>query len=200
VPALSERDAAPRSTLPEFQASVLYRDRLSIERASPVDARRDSHTNSQSARAHREYWYGAAGHVAKAPLAATASYAYIRSRETDAGQRVDVPLTPRHNVSLVGMWEKENRGDWSRVLHHGPAAAGENPFRAASEPYVIFGIMENFMSRSISALPELGKSHQRPPDQMGSLLRQAAPWMVAGRSTHGPLGWPSINGGLRVIF
>ena len=46
------------------------------------------------------------------PFSATASYSYVRSVEpsTAPGTTVDVPLTPRHGISLVGMWEREKVG------------------------------------------------------------------------------------------
>jgi iron complex outermembrane receptor protein len=48
----------------------------------------------------------------KAPFTATATYSYVRARqfEADLPFRVEVPLTPRHNFGITGMWENEKLG------------------------------------------------------------------------------------------
>jgi outer membrane receptor protein involved in Fe transport len=55
----------------------------------------------------------------RAPFSATATYTYVRAREAaerDGNQaREDVPLTPRHSLGLVGMWEAEDKGRIGRV-------------------------------------------------------------------------------------
>jgi iron complex outermembrane receptor protein len=139
----------------------------------------------------------------KAPLVATASYAYIRSRETDAGQRVDVPLTPRHNVSLVGMWEKENRGRLGVECYYtGRQRLEQNPFRTVSEPYVIVGVMgELNIAKHFRLFLNLENLTSVRQTKWDPLLRPSR--AVDGRWTvdaWSPLDGRAINGGVRFIF
>jgi iron complex outermembrane receptor protein len=72
----------------------------------------------------------------------TATYTYVRSTEEtpeSAGRR-EVPLTPRHAAGLVSVWEQEGKGRIGlEVYYTGRQALDENPYRAESRPYVIFG-------------------------------------------------------------
>lgn len=139
----------------------------------------------------------------KAPIAVTASYAYLRSRETDAGQRVDVPLTPRQGATLVGVWEKEGRGRFGvEGYYTGRQRLEENPFRTVSKPYVILGAMGELHiakhMRLFLNVENITNVHQTRWD---SLLRPSR--AVDGRWTvdaWSPLDGRVINGGLRVIF
>jgi iron complex outermembrane receptor protein len=75
-------------------------------------------------------------------ITTTASYTYVRSTEEapDGGGRREVPLTPRHAAGLVSVWEQEGKGRVGvEVYYTGRQALGENPYRNASRPYVIFG-------------------------------------------------------------
>ena len=71
-----------------------------------------------------------------------ANYAYVRSRETTDEGRVDVPLTPRHNVGLDGAWEWEGVGrlgvEW---FYTGTQRLEANPYRTESRPYSLFGVL-----------------------------------------------------------
>jgi iron complex outermembrane receptor protein len=76
------------------------------------------------------------------PFAVTGTYTYVRSRETDAGERVDVALTPRHSVGIVAMAESEERGRIGlEVYFTGRQRLDANPYRTSSEPYVIVGLL-----------------------------------------------------------
>jgi iron complex outermembrane receptor protein len=46
----------------------------------------------------------------KEPFSVTATYTYVRARETVDRREQDVPLTPRHSAGIVGMWEAEDIG------------------------------------------------------------------------------------------
>jgi iron complex outermembrane receptor protein len=139
----------------------------------------------------------------KAPLAATASYTYIRSRETDAGQRADVPLTPRHSLALVGMWEKEGRGRLGIECYYtGRQRLEQNPFRTISEPYVIFGVMgELNIAKHLRLFLNLENLTNVRQTRWDSLLRPSRAldgrWTVDAWS---PLDGRAINGGVRFIF
>ncbi|MEX2283597.1 MAG: TonB-dependent receptor [Gemmatimonadota bacterium] len=77
------------------------------------------------------------------PLHLTVSHAYLHSTEADAdGQRVTVPLTPRHSAGLVASLESEERGRASIELYYvGRQALEDNPFRDSSAPYLILGLL-----------------------------------------------------------
>ena len=78
----------------------------------------------------------------KAPFSATASYTYVRSSELEPSGRADVPLTPRHSLGLVGMWEKEGVTRIGLECYYtGRQRLEYNPYRNESVPYVIVGIM-----------------------------------------------------------
>ena len=78
----------------------------------------------------------------KSPFSATASYAFVRSRETVAGRRDDVPLTPRHSFGLVGMWEKSDVGRFGLECYYtGEQRLEQNPYRSKSKPYLALGFL-----------------------------------------------------------
>jgi outer membrane receptor for ferrienterochelin and colicins len=84
------------------------------------------------ARYHAEPW-----HV-------TATHTWTRAREPDprTGGRREVPLTPRHQAGIVGMWEAEDRGRVGVELYFtGRQSLDDNPYRSASRPYLIFGML-----------------------------------------------------------
>ena len=78
----------------------------------------------------------------KAPFSATGTYTFVQSRQQDAGQRVDTPLTPRHSFGLVGMWEKEKTGRIGVESYYtGRQRLEQNPYRSESKPYILFGFL-----------------------------------------------------------
>jgi iron complex outermembrane receptor protein len=82
------------------------------------------------------------GTFRRAPYALTASYTYVRARETDDGRRRQTPLTPSHSAGVVGMWEREGVGRVGVELYYtGVQRLEENPFAAQSRPYAIFGLL-----------------------------------------------------------
>ena len=74
----------------------------------------------------------------------TATHTFIRATEPSpagAGRR-EVPLTPRHALGLVGMWEAEGRGRIGmEVYYTGRQALDDDPYRDESEPYLILGAL-----------------------------------------------------------
>ena len=50
------------------------------------------------------------GTFRREPFSVTATYTYVRARETVDADEDDVPLTPRHSAGIVGMWEAEDVG------------------------------------------------------------------------------------------
>ena len=136
------------------------------------------------------------------PYSVTASYAYVRTRETVAGLTQDVALTPRHSVGLVGMWEKEDVGRVGIECYiTGPQRLEENPYRTESEPYVILGLL---------AERQFGRFRLFINGENLTGVRQTS-WDPLIRPSRGgdgrwtvdawaPLEGRNINGGLRLKF
>jgi iron complex outermembrane receptor protein len=131
-----------------------------------------------------------------------ANYAYVRSRETVEGARVDVPLTPRHSVGIDGAWESE--GAW-RVgvewYYTGVQRLEANPYRDESRPYSLFGVL---------ASRRIGRAVLFVNGENLTGVRQTT-WDPLLRPTRGvdgrwtvdawaPLDGRNVNGGLRVTF
>jgi iron complex outermembrane receptor protein len=82
------------------------------------------------------------GTFRRAPFALTGTYAFVRSREQDGESRADTPLTPRHSVGIVAMWERERFGRVGLEYYvTGTQRLEVNPYRSESEPYSIFGFL-----------------------------------------------------------
>jgi len=78
------------------------------------------------------------------PFHLTSTYTYVRSRESDPerGFRREVPLTPRHAMGAVGMWEAEGRGRLGVELYYtGRQTLEDNPYREVSRPFVVLGVL-----------------------------------------------------------
>jgi iron complex outermembrane receptor protein len=142
------------------------------------------------------------GTLRHAPFALTASYTYVRSRESEGGLRLDAPLTPRHSAGIVGMWEREDSGrvgvEW---YFTGAQRLEENPFRGASEPYMIVGLL---------AERQFGRIRLFVNGENLTGVRQTRwdPLLRPGRAADGrwtvdawaPLEGRNVNGGLRLRF
>ncbi len=137
------------------------------------------------------------------PFSVTTTYSYVYSREaTLAGGREDSPLTPRHSVGLIGMWEKE---DVFRVgvecYYTGWQALEVNPFRSGSEPYVLLGgLVERRFGhfRLFVNAENLGNVKQTIWDPLLRPSRGAdGRWTV---DAWAPLDGRVINGGVRLLF
>lgn len=78
------------------------------------------------------------------PFHVTATYTHLRSTESHSEEpgRREVPLTPRHAAGIVGMWEAEGQGRVGLELYYtGSQEMEENPYRAASRPYFLTGLL-----------------------------------------------------------
>ena len=120
------------------------------------------------------------GTLRKEPFSVTATYTYVRARETVDASEQDVPLTPRHSAGIVGMWEAEDVGrvgiEWD---HTGRQSLEENPYRAVSEPYMILGLLAEKQFGRIRVFLNGENLTGVPTDKMGS-----APVVDTG------CGWP----------
>lgn len=138
------------------------------------------------------------------PFAVTTSYTYVRSSEPElTGGRSDVPLTPRHSVGIVGVWEQEGKGRLGIECYYtGRQRLEIDPYRAYSEPYVIFGLMgERKVSNHLRLFLNLENLTNVRQTRWNSLLRpHRGPdgrWTVDGWA---PLDGRVANGGVRFIF
>ena len=142
------------------------------------------------------------GTLRKEPFSVTATYTYVRARETVDAIEQDVPLTPRHSAGIVGMWEAEDVGrvgiEWYCT---GRQSLEENPYRAVSEPYMILGLL---------AEKQFGRVRLFVNGENLTGVRQTRwdPLLLTARAPDGrwtvdawaPLEGRNINGGLRVRF
>jgi iron complex outermembrane receptor protein len=141
----------------------------------------------------------------KEPFAATASYTYVRSRELElaSGGRADIPLTPRHSLGLVGVWEQEGKSRLGIECYYtGRQRLEYDPYRDFSKPYVIFGIMgERRVNRHMRLFLNLENLTDVRQTRWNSLLRpNRGPdgrWTV---DAWAPLDGRVINGGVRFNF
>jgi iron complex outermembrane receptor protein len=142
------------------------------------------------------------GTLRQEPFSLTATYTYVRARETVDATDEDVPLTPRHSAGIVGMWEKEDVGragiEW---YYTGRQRLEENPYRAVSEPYMILGLLVEKQHGRIRLFVNGENLTGVRQTRWAPLLRPArAPdgrWTV---DAWAPLEGRNINGGLRVRF
>ena len=141
------------------------------------------------------------GILRQSPLALTASYTYVRSRERDGEMTNDVELTPRHSVGLVAMVENEDARIGFEWYYTGRQRLEENPYRDTSDSYVIMGLL---VERRVGPL-RLFVNGENLTD-----VRQSRwdPILRPDRATDGrwtvdawaPLDGRVINGGVRVRF
>jgi outer membrane receptor for ferrienterochelin and colicins len=138
----------------------------------------------------------------RAPFSVTATYTYVRARETIDAAHQDVPLTPRHGAGLVGMWEKEDAGrlgiEW---YYTGEQRLEENPYRAVSKPYMILGLLGERQFGRVRLFVNGENLTGVRQTRWDPLLRPAR--AADGRWTvdaWAPLEGRNINGGLRVRF
>jgi len=142
------------------------------------------------------------GTLRRAPFSVTATYTYVRARETVDAIEEDVPLTPRHSAGIVGMWEKEDLGrvgiEW---YYTGQQSLEENPYRAVSEPYMILGLLaEKQFGRVrlfINGENLTGVQQTRWDPVLRPTRAADGRWTV---DAWAPLEGRNVNGGLRVRF
>ncbi len=142
------------------------------------------------------------GTLRREPFSVTATYTYVHARETIGSHEDDVPLTPRHSAGMVGMWEVEGVGrvgiEW---YYTGRQRLDENPYRRASEPYMILGLL---------AEKQFGRFRLFVNGENLTDVRQTRwdPLLLTTRAADGrwtvdawaPLEGRTVNGGLRVRF
>ena len=138
----------------------------------------------------------------RAPFALTGTYSFVRSREVDDGARVDVPLTPRHNAGIVGMWEEEEKGRVGVECYvTGPQRLEANPYRDSSATYVVVGFLAERKVGPVRFFLNAENVTGVRQTTYDSLVRPSQG--VDGRWTvdaWAPLDGRVFNGGIRLAF
>lgn len=142
------------------------------------------------------------GTLRHALLTATATYSYVRARETHNGERLNVSLTPRHSAGLVTMVESEDVGRAGiEIYYTGRQRLDENPFRQVSVPYVIVGGLAEKRWNRIRVFVNAENLTNVRQSRWDPLLRQTRAsdgrWTV---DAWAPLEGRVVNGGMRVMF
>jgi iron complex outermembrane receptor protein len=142
------------------------------------------------------------GTFRREPFAVTGTYTYVQARESDHGRRTDVPLTPRHSVGLVGMWEREHVGRVGVEFYYtGVQRLEENPFRDISRPYTIAGFLAERQFGRFRVFINGENLTDVRQTRWDPLIRPTR--ALDGRWTvdaWAPLEGRNINGGLRVAL
>ncbi len=136
------------------------------------------------------------------PFALTTTYTYVRASETIDGAGQDVAQTPRHSAGIVGMWEAEGVGrvgiEW---YYTGQQRLEENPYRTASEPYVILGLLAEKPIRGLRLFINGENLTGVRQSRWDPLLRNTrgadGRWTV---DAWAPLEGRNINAGVRFLF
>ena len=135
------------------------------------------------------------------PFALTASYTYVRSREQVGGVTADVAQTPRHGLGLVAMAENEDGRIGFELYYTGRQRLEANPYRGASEPYTLMGVLIERRVGPIRLFVNLENLTDVRQHRWDPVLRpDRAPdgrWTV---DAWAPLDGRVINGGVRVQF
>ena len=142
------------------------------------------------------------GTLRREPYSMTTTYTYVRARETVDRSEQDVSLTPRHSAGVVGMWEAENVGrigiEW---YYTGRQTVEENPYRTATKPYVILGLLAEKQFGRVRVFvngENLTGVRQTKSDPILRPTREFnGRWTVDGWA---PLEGRNINGGIRLRF
>lgn len=134
--------------------------------------------------------------------AATASYAWVRSREGSGAARKDGELTPRHSAGVVGMWEREDTGRVGLELYFtGRQRLEENPYRDTSRPYAVVGLLAERRVGRLRLFVNAENLTDVRQTRWNPLLRPEPG--VDGRWTvdaWAPVDGRVINGGVRLAF
>lgn len=77
------------------------------------------------------------------PFHITATHMFLRSTEpVGDGTRREVPLTPRHQAGVVGMWEDHDEGRVGfEVYFTGRQLLEHNPYRETGRPHLVLGML-----------------------------------------------------------
>ena len=136
------------------------------------------------------------------PVLVNAVYGYVRAREYEGIAFEDVPLTPRHSVTVLGGMEDDEIGRFVvELFYTGRQRLEANPFRAESVPFATIGLLFEKVFGKLRVFVNAEDLNNVRQTQYDSLLRptQGADgrWTV---DAWAPLDGRNINGGIRVKF
>jgi len=134
----------------------------------------------------------------------TGSYVYLDASEpivSGIGRR-DVPLTPRHAIGLVAMWEEHDRGRIGiEAYYTGAQSLENNPYRLEGRSYVHLGVLGELVLGNVALFLNLENLLDvRQTDYDPLVLPQQAPdgrWTV---DAWAPTDGFVVNGGFRLRF
>jgi outer membrane receptor for ferrienterochelin and colicins len=135
------------------------------------------------------------------PFSASATYTYVQSRDTENGRRVDVELTPRQNLGLVGIWQNENSRIGVEYYYTGEQRLEANPYRSRSVPYHLVGLLVEHRFGHVRLFVNTENLTNFRQTRFDSLLRPIqgpdGRWTV---DAWAPLDGRVLNGGVRLNF
>jgi iron complex outermembrane receptor protein len=142
------------------------------------------------------------GTFRREPFAVTATDSYVHAREAVNDITQDVPQTPRHSAGVVGMWEAADVGRVGVECYYtGRQALEENPYRTASVPYVLVGVLAERRFGRIGVFVNGENLTDVRQTRWDPMLRPSR--AVDGRwavDAWAPLEGRNVNGGVRVRF
>jgi outer membrane receptor for ferrienterochelin and colicins len=135
-------------------------------------------------------------------LVVTHTFVHSTEIDRDTLDRQLVPLTPKHTAGVVGTWEKE---EWGRIgiemFYTGHQRLEDNPYRAQSVAYTLFGILVERRLGSLRLFINGENLTNVRQTKYDPLLRPVpsfdGQWTV---DQWAPLDGRVINGGLRFHF
>jgi len=138
----------------------------------------------------------------KEPLYVNAVYGFVRAREYEHTAFADVPLTPRHSVTILGGLEDGDAGrfvfEW---FYTGRQRLEANPYRDESASFMTVGFLGERVVGKVRLFINVEDLNNVRQTRYDPLLRRAQG--VDGRWTvdaWAPLDGRIVNGGLRVKF
>ena len=136
------------------------------------------------------------------PVSVNAVYGYVRAREYENTTFEDVPLTPRHSLTVLGGMEDEDFGrfvfEW---FYTGRQRLEANPFRTESVPFMTVGLLVEKVIGKVRLFVNGEDLNNVRQTQYDPLVRPTqgpdGRWTV---DAWAPLDGRVINGGIRVKF
>lgn len=132
------------------------------------------------------------------------THAWTRSTELDldANARRDVPLTPRHFVSLNAAWESERHGGLGiEAYYTGRQELDDDPSLSSGRPYVLVGALARRRFGKllvfVNAENVFDVRQTREERVVLPVRRPDGRWLV---DSWAPLDGRVLNGGFRVVF
>ena len=188
---LTRTDGPAALTLTVFQSRIV--DAAHVDRTAWVLRNLDHPTTNAGVELLWTY--------RQAPFAFTASYAWVRSRETAGGVTADVARTPRHGLGLVAMVENEDGRVGFELYYTGRQRLEANPYRGAGAPHTLAGALIERRVGPVRLFVNLENLTDVRQHRWDPVLRpDRAPdgrWTV---DAWAPLDGRVVNGGVRVPF